>query len=76
MKFPGETFLHIDDPDLNFERARDAAFERVKKYDTDPMLVAWYDRKRGKESPSESCEDEESEPGWVGYAKPMEETSP
>jgi hypothetical protein len=69
VKFPGETFLYIDDPDVNFEWAQHVAFERVKKYDSDPMLVGWYDRKKGKVSPSESCEDKESEPGWVRYAK-------
>lgn len=69
VKFPGETFLEIEDPDLDFERAREAALRRVKKYDSDPMLVGWYDGKRGKQSPSEGCEDEESEPGWVRYAK-------
>jgi hypothetical protein len=69
VKFPGETFLNIDDKDLNFETARAAAEERVKTYDSDPMLVGWYDRKGGKESPSEGCEDEESDPAWVRYAK-------
>ena len=69
VKFPGETFLNIDDHDLNFERARDAALERVKIYDSDPMLVGWYDRKSGMESPSEGCEDEEGDPAWVRYAK-------
>jgi len=69
VKFPGETFLEIEDPGLDFERAREAALGRVKKYDTDPMLVGWYDGKLDKQSPSEGCEDEESEPGWVRYAK-------
>lgn len=35
LKFPGETFLNMDDPDLNFERAREAALERAHKYDSD-----------------------------------------
>ena len=69
VKFPGETFLNIDYNDLNFESARNAARERVKTYDSDPMLVGWYDRKGGKESPSEGCEEEESDPAWVSYAK-------
>lgn len=69
VKFPGETFLNIDDPDLDFERARNAALERVRTYDADPMLVGWYDRNSGKDSPSEGCEGEESDPGWVSYAK-------
>jgi hypothetical protein len=51
------------------EGARDAALAHVKTYDSDPMLVGWYERKTGKQSPAEGCEDEESEPSWVRYAK-------
>lgn len=69
VKFPGETFLNIYDPGLDFERARNAALERVKTYDTDFMLVGWFDRNSGKESPSEGCEGEESDSAWVRYAK-------
>jgi hypothetical protein len=69
VRFPGETFLTIDLPNLDFDRAKEAATSRVRKYDTDPMLVGWYDRKKGKESPGESCEGKEGEPGWVNYAK-------
>jgi hypothetical protein len=69
VRFPGETFLTIDHPDMGFERAKEAAVSRVRKYDSDPMLLGWYDRKAGKESPEESCEGKEGEPGWVNYAK-------
>jgi hypothetical protein len=69
VKFPGETFLNIDDKNHNFETARDKALDRVKTYDSDPMLVGWYDRKCGRESPSEGCEDEGSDQAWVRYAK-------
>jgi Domain of unknown function (DUF5619) len=69
VRFPGETFLTVDDANLGFDRAKDAAISRVRKYDTDPMLLSWYDGKKGKESPSESCEGEEGEPGWVNYTK-------
>jgi len=68
-RLPGETFLNLDDPNLDFEQAKQAAMERVKKYDSDPMLVAWYEKMSGKVSPSVSCEDEGGEPGWVTYAK-------
>jgi hypothetical protein len=69
VELPGETFLNIDGKDLSFDSARNAADERVKTYDSDPMLVGWYDRKSRRESPSDGCEDEESDPAWVRYAK-------
>jgi hypothetical protein len=69
VKFPGETFLNIDDPKMDFDRAHEAALKRVHTYDTDPMLLGWYERKSGKESPSVSCEEEGGDPGWVNYAK-------
>lgn len=68
-KLPGESFLNFDTPSVDFEKAKKAALERVKKYDTDPMLLAWYDKKTGMVSPSESCEEEGGHPGWVSYAK-------
>lgn len=69
VTLPGETMLEIKDEDLDFQKAHDAAFARVKTYDSDPMLLAWFDRKAGRESPSVSCEGEETDPGWVSYAK-------
>ena len=69
VDFPGETFENIDEKDLDFETAPEAARRRVRKYDSDPMLLAWYDRDSGKASPEESCEEEGGDPGWVNYAK-------
>ena len=69
FNLPGETFLNLDTPDVDFEKAKEAAVERVRKYDTDPMLLAWYEKKTGKVSPGESCEEEGGQPGWVNYAK-------
>jgi hypothetical protein len=51
------------------KRPKKAAVERVRKYDTDPLLLAWYEKKTGKVSPGESCEEEGGQPGWVNYAK-------
>jgi hypothetical protein len=69
FNLPGETFLNLDTPDVDFEKAKEAAVERVRKYDTDPLLLAWYEKKTGKVSPGESCEEEGGQPGWVNYAK-------
>jgi hypothetical protein len=69
FNLPGETYLNLDAPDLDLDMARKAALERVKKYDTDPMLLSWYEKKSGKMSPSESCQGEGGQPGWVNYAK-------
>ena len=69
VNLPGETFVQIDDPELDFDRAEAAAYERVRKYDSDPMLVAWYEKKTGRRSPTVSCEEEGGDPGWVNYAK-------
>ncbi len=69
VDFPGETFVNMDEAELDFDRAREAAEKRVHTYDTDPMLLAWYDRRKEKASPGVSCEEEGGDPGWVHYAK-------
>ena len=69
VRLPGESFLNIDDPDLDFAGARKAAEKRVHTYDSEPMLVGWYDKKREKGSPGVTCEEEGGEPGWVNNAK-------
>jgi hypothetical protein len=69
FNLPGESFLNLERTDVDFEKAKQAAVERVKKYDSDPMLLAWYDEKTGRVSPRESCGEETGQPGWVNYAK-------
>jgi len=69
FKLPGETFVNLERKDVDFEIAKNAAVERVRKYDSDPMLLAWYDEKSGRMSPRESCEEEGGQPGWINYAK-------
>lgn len=52
VKFPGDTFLNIDDPKMDFDRAHDAALKRVHTYDTDPLLLgAGTIARRGKNLP-------------------------
>ena len=66
----GQTFVERDEPELDFDRADEAAaYERVRKYDCDPLLVAWYEKKTGRRSPTMSREEEGGKPGWVNFAK-------
>jgi hypothetical protein len=69
VKFPGETFVEIDQVNVGFEEAQNAASEHATEFDSNAMLMGWYDSKNQRESPSEMCEAEETEPGWVTYAK-------
>lgn len=69
VDFPGETMENLDETNLDYERAREAVEQRAKTYDSEPMLLAWYDRSRNKASPDQSCEEEGGDPGWVNYAK-------
>lgn len=69
VDFPGEVFINREDPDLDFEKARNAALERAKTYDSEPMLLAWFDMKKGRHSPEVPCDKEGGDPGWVTYAK-------
>lgn len=69
VTFPGEVFITADDPDLVFDRAREMAIARARTYDTDPMLLAWYDSRRDAQSPDKGCEEKGGDPGWVNYAK-------
>ena len=43
--------LLIEDPALDFYRARKAADARARQLTEEPMLLAWYDRKLGQFSP-------------------------
>lgn len=60
--------LRIEEKDLSFERARDAAYKRAYTYSSDPMLLSWFDRKSGTYFPSavECCG--RGEPSWLTYA--------
>ncbi len=61
--------VHLNDEALTFDRARRAAMEQARVYNTDPMLLSWYDRKSGAYSPRglECCQ--EGKPSWVSYAE-------
>lgn len=67
VTFPNVTFINIDDSNLTLEKAKEAARQVAKNYDSEPLLLSWYDKKTGQESPNISCEGDN--PGWVNYAK-------
>ena len=43
--------LFIEDPDLDYYRAKKAADARAHQVSEEPMLLAWYDRRSGQFSP-------------------------
>ena len=53
---------------LSFEKARRLADQEALKCSKAPMLLAWYDHKRGAFSPNVEC-CESSRPAWLVYAQ-------
>jgi Domain of unknown function (DUF5619) len=50
---PNPIPLRIEDPDLDFVKAYQASKRMAGEIGSDPMLLSWYDRKRGRYSPEE-----------------------
>jgi hypothetical protein len=67
---PNPVHLKLEEPGLDFERAKKAAKNLAKSYSGDAMLLSWFDRKAGRYSPHEveCCKDGEP-PSWVEYAR-------
>ncbi|MEJ5348286.1 MAG: AF1514 family protein [Desulfosoma sp.] len=53
---------------LSFDEARRLADHEAAKRSKNPMLLAWYDRRRGLFSPNVEC-CEPSKPAWLVYAQ-------
>lgn len=60
--------IELDDPGLDFERARELADRKAAEISADPMLVAWFDRARGTFSPPVECGGK-AKPAWLVYAE-------
>ena len=61
--------LHLDDEGLNWDQARDAALAIASDDDEMTMLISWFDRARGKFSPSCcKCEIKDT-PAWEVYGQ-------
>ncbi|MBI3778240.1 MAG: AF1514 family protein [Gammaproteobacteria bacterium] len=62
-----EVGLEVSGMDLDFAAAQALAESAAKRYAEDAMLLAWFDRERGKESPNvPECQ---HKPGWLAYAE-------
>lgn len=59
--------LHIDGMDINFPLVRTLAEQLATEVLDGPMLIAWYDGRRGEEHPTvPECQ---HKPGWLAYAE-------
>jgi len=64
---PGLVSVHSDASGCDFSCARDLAVQHARTFDSDPMLLSWFDRRREAFSPhGECCADDE--PSWLTYA--------
>lgn len=62
-----EVGLKVSGMELDFETAQVLAQTAARCYAEDAMLLAWFDRERGKESPEvPECQ---RKPGWIAYAE-------
>jgi hypothetical protein len=53
---------------LTFLTSREIADSKAKAVSSDAMLLAWFDKKTGKVSPTVEC-CREDKPGWLVYAE-------
>ncbi|RLB43723.1 MAG: hypothetical protein DRH12_02185 [Deltaproteobacteria bacterium] len=60
--------VQFNESPLDFEKAKGLAMDIAKKRSEDPMLLAWYDKKAARFSPSVECCDQEK-PSWLVYAE-------
>ena len=60
--------ISYNDEPVDFQTARDLAFEVARQHGSDPMLLAWFDRKRQRYSPQVECCGEDK-PSWLVYAE-------
>ena len=61
--------LKLEGRELDFQRAERAAINLARAYYTEPVVLSWYDGKKGIFSPGDVERCVEGKPGWVDYAK-------
>jgi hypothetical protein len=67
--YPGKHIaLKIDDPNLDFTKAKDLAKQKVKEICDDPMLLSWYQGKTGESYPNLECGPGDK-PAWIVFAE-------
>ncbi|MFA6221242.1 MAG: AF1514 family protein [Desulfomonilaceae bacterium] len=59
--------VRIDDRPADFPSAKSLADQKAKELSSDPMLLAWFDRKKGTFSPDVICCGD-TKPSWLVYA--------
>jgi hypothetical protein len=60
--------LHIDDPDLDFSKAKDLAKEKAGELSKDSMMLSWHNGKTGECYPSFDCGGGDKPP-WIVFAE-------
>ena len=60
--------VRVDDNPLDLMRAKTIADHKARELSSDPMLLAWFDRKKGKFSPDVICCGTEK-PTWLVYVE-------
>ena len=60
--------VSVDDPSLDFERAKEIADQKAREISEDAMLISWFDRQTGKYSPQVECGGK-AKPAWLVYAE-------
>ncbi len=59
--------INLEGKELDFSLAKRLADNLVSDSISEPMLIAWYDGKKGEEHPSvPECQ---HKPGWLAYAE-------
>jgi hypothetical protein len=67
--FPGKHIkIKVDQPNLDFEAAKDIAKQKAKELCADPMLLSWYRGKTGESYPNLECGPVDK-PAWIVYAE-------
>ena len=65
---PNPVSVRVDDPDLDFSRAKRTADTKAAELLESPMLLGWYEAESGRFSPNVECCSEEK-PGWIVYTE-------
>ena len=60
--------VRVDEPLPDLTAARRIADQKARELASEPMLLAWYEAKSGRFSPSVEC-CSETKPGWLVYAE-------
>lgn len=67
--YPGKHIeLKINDPDLDFVKAKDLAKQKAKESCEDPMMLSWYQGKTGESYPNLECGPGDK-PAWIVFAE-------